>query len=88
LAKGATVVALHGGIVLKEVLCLPPVEWAGGLECLLKVFWACASPVRLRSGDVVGHGHHLLPMAFSVHVSPVVVLTIAIYHIKLSALLE
>jgi len=38
LAEGTTDVALHGGAVLEEVLCLPPMEWAGGLECLLEVF--------------------------------------------------
>ena len=40
LAEGAMDVALHGGVVLEEVLCLPPVEWVGGLESLLEVFWA------------------------------------------------
>ena len=38
LAKGATDVALHASTVLEEVLCLPPMEWAGGLEPLLEVF--------------------------------------------------
>ena len=38
--EGATDVALHGGVVLEEVLYLPPVEWVGGLESLLEVFWA------------------------------------------------
>ena len=59
-------VALHGGIVFGEVLCLPLVERAGGLECLLEVFWACASPVGLRYGSAVGCGHHLLPVALLV----------------------
>jgi hypothetical protein len=38
LAEGVTDVALHGGIVLEEVLCLPLMEWAAGLERLLEVF--------------------------------------------------
>jgi hypothetical protein len=71
LAKGATDVVLYGGVVLEEVLCLPPVEWVGGFDRLLKVFWVCASPVRLRSGGTVGRGHHLLPVALPVLVSPV-----------------
>jgi hypothetical protein len=29
LAEGATNVAIHGGVVLEKVLCLPPVERAG-----------------------------------------------------------
>jgi hypothetical protein len=57
-------VALHGGAVLEEVLCLPPVERVGGLERLLEVFWACASLAGLRSGGVVGRSHHLLPTRF------------------------
>ena len=73
LAEGAIDVTLHGGIVLEEVLCLPPVEWAGGLERLLKVFWACTSPARLRSGGTVGHAHLLLPTSLSVLAPPVVV---------------
>ena len=66
MAEGATDVALHGGVVLEEVLCLSPVEWAGGLEHLLEVFWACASHAGLRSSGMVGRGHHLLPMALPV----------------------
>ena len=38
LAKGATDVALHGGTVLEKMLCMPPVEQARRLECLLKMF--------------------------------------------------
>ena len=38
LARGATHVALHGGIVFEEVLCLPPMERVGGLEHLHEVF--------------------------------------------------
>ena len=38
LAEGAMDVALHGGVVLEEVLCLSPMEWAGVLERLLEVF--------------------------------------------------
>jgi hypothetical protein len=71
LAKGATNVALHGGIVLEEVLCLPSMEWAGVLEHLLEVFWACASLVGLRSGGMVGRGYHLHPAALLVLVSPI-----------------
>ena len=72
LVEGATDVALHGSTVLEEVLCLPPVELVGGLERLLEVFRACTLPVRLRSGGAVGHGHHLLYVAFLVLVTPVV----------------
>ena len=68
-------VALHGSVVLKEVLCLPPphVEWARGLERLLKVFEACPSPTGLRYGSAVGHNHHLLPTVLLVHVPSVAV---------------
>jgi hypothetical protein len=38
LAEGAMDVALHGITILEEMLCLPPMEWAGGLERLLEVF--------------------------------------------------
>jgi hypothetical protein len=38
LAEGAMDVALYGGAVLEEVLCLPPMESAGGLERLPEVF--------------------------------------------------
>jgi hypothetical protein len=38
LDEGATDVALHGITVLEEMLCFPPMEWAGGLERLLEVF--------------------------------------------------
>jgi hypothetical protein len=44
LAEGAMDVALHGITVLEEMLCLPPMEWAGGLERLLEVFQACSAP--------------------------------------------
>jgi hypothetical protein len=64
-------VALHGSTFLDEVFCLPPVERARGLERLLEVFWACASPVRLRSSDAVNRGHHLLPMVLLVFVPPI-----------------
>jgi hypothetical protein len=72
LAEGATNVALHGSTVLEEMLHLPPMEQVGGLECLLKVFRACSAPTRLRFGDAIGRGDHLLPMALSVLVLPVV----------------
>jgi hypothetical protein len=38
LAEGATDVALHGGVVLEKMLCLPTMERTRGLECLLEVF--------------------------------------------------
>jgi hypothetical protein len=66
LAEGATDVALHGSAVLEKMLCLSPVEQAGGFERLLEVFWSCNSPVGLRSGGAVDHGDHLLPTALSV----------------------
>jgi hypothetical protein len=31
LAKGATDVAIHGSVVLEKMLCLPLVEWVGGI---------------------------------------------------------
>jgi hypothetical protein len=71
LAEGAMDVAFHGGAVLEKILRLPPVEWAGGLERLLKVFWACSAPAGLRSGGTVGRDDHLLPAALSVLVPPV-----------------
>ena len=61
LAEGATNVALHGGVVLEMMLCLPPMKWVGGLERLLEVFRACSAPTGLRSGDTVGRDDHLLP---------------------------
>ena len=45
---------------------MSPMEWAGGLERLLKVLEVCATPMGLRSSGAIGHGHHLLPMAFLV----------------------
>jgi hypothetical protein len=54
------------------MLCLPPVEGAGGLKRLLKVLRACATPAGLRSGNAVGHDHHLLPAALSILVLLVV----------------
>jgi hypothetical protein len=51
---------------------LAPMERVGGLEHLLKVFWVCDSPARLRSGGAVGRGHHLLPTVLSVLVPSVV----------------
>ena len=72
LAEGATDVAPHGSAILEEVLCLPPMEQAGGLERLLEVFWACASPVGLWPSSIVGHGHHLLPSALSVLGPPII----------------
>jgi hypothetical protein len=53
LAKGATDVALHGCVVLEEMLRLLPMERAGGLERLLEVFQSCSAPTGLRSGGVV-----------------------------------
>jgi hypothetical protein len=66
LAEGATNVNLHGRAVLEEMLWLPPVEGAGGLECLLEVLSVCATPTRLRSSSMIGRDHHLLPTALSV----------------------
>jgi hypothetical protein len=66
LAVGATDVAPNDGAVLEEVLHLPSMERAEGFECLPEVFGACIAPVGLRPGDVVGHGHHLLPTVLSV----------------------
>jgi hypothetical protein len=66
LAKGATDVALHGCIVFEKMLRLPPMEWAGGLERLLKVFQICSAPAGLRSGGMVGHGDHLLPVVLPI----------------------
>jgi hypothetical protein len=54
LAEGAIDVALHGSIVLEKMLRLPLMERAGGLECLLEVFWVCNMPAGLRSGGAVG----------------------------------
>jgi hypothetical protein len=71
LAEGATDVALHGCIVLEKMLRLPPVERAGGLKRLLKVFRTCSMLAGLRTGDVVGHGNHLLPTVLPILVSPV-----------------
>ena len=72
LSKGAMDVAPDGGAVFEEVLRLPPVERAGGLECLLEVLMARTAPTGLRPGDAVGQGHHLLPA-----VLPVLVLLVA-----------
>jgi hypothetical protein len=47
-------------------------ERARGLERLLEVFWACALPMGLRSGGVVDHGHHLLPVALLVLGPPII----------------
>jgi hypothetical protein len=66
LAEGATDVNLHGRAVLEEMLWLPPVEGAGGLECLIEVLRVCATPTGLRSSSTVGRGHHLLPTALPV----------------------
>ena len=66
-------VALHGSIVLEKMLRLPPVERAGKLERLLKVFRACSAPVGLRSGVTVGHYDHLLPAVLPVLVPPIAV---------------
>jgi hypothetical protein len=41
-------------------------EWAGGLECLLEVLGARATPMGLRPGDANDRGHHLLSMALPV----------------------
>jgi hypothetical protein len=49
-------------------------EWAGGLERLLEVFWASSVPVGLRSGSAIGHGDHLLPVVLLVLVLPIAVL--------------
>jgi hypothetical protein len=57
LAKDAMNVAPNGGIVLEEVLCLPPVEQAGDLKCLLKVIGVHTPPTRLKLGGAVGRGH-------------------------------
>jgi hypothetical protein len=54
LAEGATDVALDGGIVFEEVHCLSPMEWAGGLERLLKVLGVCAMLTGLRPSSAVG----------------------------------
>jgi hypothetical protein len=72
LAKGAMDVALHGCTVLEKMLRMPPVEWAGGLKCLLEVFLARSASTGLRSGNAVSHDDHLLPMALLVLVPPVV----------------
>jgi hypothetical protein len=66
LAEGATDVNLHGRAVLEEMLWLPPVEGAGGLECLIEVLRVCATPTGLRSSSTVGRGHHLLPTTLPV----------------------
>ena len=72
LAKGATDVALQGGAVLEKMLHLPPMERVGGLEHRLKVFQSCSAPMVVRSGSLVSHGDHLLPVVLSVLVSLVV----------------
>jgi hypothetical protein len=59
-------VAPDGGAVFEEVLRLSLVERVGGLKCHIKVLGACVVPARLRSGDTVSHGHHLLPVALLV----------------------
>ena len=46
-------------------------EWVGGLERLLEVFWACTLPSGVRSGGAVDHGHHLHPTTLSVLVPPI-----------------
>ena len=61
LAKGAVDVAPNGGIVFEEVLHLPLMEWAGGLERLLQVLWTRTTPVGLRPSGAVSHSHYLLP---------------------------
>jgi hypothetical protein len=73
LAEGAMDVALHGCIVFEKMLCLPPMEWAWGLERLLKVFWTCSAPAGLRSRGMVGHGDHLVPVVLPILILPVVV---------------
>ena len=67
-------VAPHGGAILEEVLCLSPVEWAGGLEHPLKVLRACTMPTGLRSSSVIGRDHHL-PMVLSILI-PLVIATL------------
>jgi hypothetical protein len=57
LAKDATNVAPDGGVVLEEVLCLPPVEQAGALKCLLKVIGVRTPPTGLKLGGAVGRDH-------------------------------
>jgi hypothetical protein len=52
---------------------LAPHGRGSGLECLLEVLWACATPVGLRSSGRVRRGQHLLPVALLVLVSLVVV---------------
>jgi hypothetical protein len=71
LAKNATDVALHGCAVLEKMLHLPPMERARGLERILEVFRSCSASTRLRSGNAVGHGDHLLPATLLVLVPPV-----------------
>ena len=56
LAEGAADVGADGGIVLKEVLCLPSMERVGGFKCLLEVLGACSVPVGLRLGSTVSRG--------------------------------
>ena len=74
MAEGATDVAFHGSAVLEEMLLLPLVEWARGLEHLLEVFWTCNAPSRLRSSGMVNRGNHLLPVELSVLVPPIAAL--------------
>ena len=57
------------------MLRLSPVEWTGGLKRPLKVLGACATPVRLRLGGAVSHGHHLLHTVLLVLV-PLVTMTL------------
>ena len=72
LVKGAMDVALHGGVVLEMMLCLPPMKWVGGLERLLEVFRACSAPAGLRSGGAVSRSDHLLPIVLLILIPPVV----------------
>jgi hypothetical protein len=72
LAKGATDVALDGGSILEEVLCLPFMEWVGGFERLLEVLGVHGMPTWLRLGGTDDRCHHLLPTALSV-LAPLVV---------------
>jgi hypothetical protein len=74
LAKGATDVAPDGGIVLEEVLCLLPVEQAGGFERLLEVLEVRDTFTGLSLGSAVGHDHYLLPVALSVLVPLIAVM--------------
>jgi hypothetical protein len=57
LAKGDKNVAPDGGAVLEEVLCLPPMEQAGALKCLLDVIGVRTPPTGLKPSGAVGHGH-------------------------------